>query len=315
LAAEATLQYHRLQISRLVETELKELGPRDPPDEPTTALIDAVLLLLGIHTAIDPLTWKKQRLLLRAPLLQRLIEFDPTTKDVTQVQVRAAVARWKQVGAAQDTMCAAATTLYKWIGAVLWARLELRTIAAITRQTGSNAVQQAIDSQQTELLEAIMRVDGFPTDLVDDKSQTLLHHVVIGLKSTEDFAELLLDAGVDVNYIDSKGKNVLHYAVENGNYGVLPKLMERGAQLDTRTSEGLNVLHIACKGNDVEMAAVLLRTKADVNAEVPGGKTALDMCGESEDAADMRELLIEAGGRTKAEIEESLKEPEPVWED
>merc|ERR1712216_86097 len=152
LAAEATLQYHRLQISRLVETELK------------------------------------------------------------------------------------------WLGAVLWARLELRTIAAITRQTGSNAVQQAIDSQQTELLEAIMRVDGFPTNVVDDKSQTLLHRVVIGLKSTEDFAELLLDAGVDVNYIDSKGKNVLHYAVENGNYGVLPKLMERGAQLDTRTSEGLNVL-------------------------------------------------------------------------
>jgi len=211
-------------------------------------------------------------------------------------------------------MCPASTTLHKWLGAVLWARLELRTIAGITRQTGSTAVQQAIDGKQTELLEAIMRVDGFPTHLIE-KSQTLLHRVVVGLESSDDFAELLIDAGVDVNAMDNQGQNVLHYAVQNGDYGVLPKLVERGAQWDIRNSEGLNVLHMACQGNDVEMAAVLIRTKADVNTEVPGGKTALDMCGDGDDAADLREFLIQAGGKTQAEIEESLKEPEPVWED
>ena len=160
-----------------------------------------------------------------------------------QVQVRAAVARWKQVGEAQDTMCPAATTLHKWLGAVLWARLELRTIAGITRQTGSKAVQQAIDGKQTELLEAIMRVDGFPTHLIE-KSQTLLHRVVVGLErwdlmplgavveskcvaSSDDFAELLIDAGVDVNAMDDQGQSVLHYAVQNGDYGVLPKLVSK----------------------------------------------------------------------------------------
>jgi len=315
IAAEATLQYHRLQISRLNENEVKQLGPRHPPDEPTLCLIDAVLLLLGVHTAIDPLPWKKQRQLLRAPLLQRLIEFDPTKDDVTQVQVRAAVVKWKQVGPVQEDMCAAATTLYQWLGAVLWARLELRNIASITRQTASTSVQKAIDGNQTKLLEGIMRVDGFPAQLIDDQNRTLAHRAVIGLESSGDFIELLLDAGVDVNALDNTGLNILQHAVLQGNFGLVPVLVEKGAQLDVRNSEGHNVLHMASNANDLEMAVVLLRAKASVNAEVPGGKTALDLCGDGEDAADIRDLLMQAGGMTQNDIIESQKVPEPVWED
>merc|ERR1712159_839171 len=125
LCAEALIEFHRLQIGRLTESEVTDLEPRAEPSEPNSLVIDAVLLLLQQQTAIDILPWKKKRTMLGAPLLQKVIEFDPTTNDVTQEVVRCAVTRWKKAGTMLDQMCAAAVTLHAWLGAILWARKDM----------------------------------------------------------------------------------------------------------------------------------------------------------------------------------------------
>ncbi|MBV8842246.1 MAG: ankyrin repeat domain-containing protein [Bryobacterales bacterium] len=57
--------------------------------------------------------------------------------------------------------------------------------------------------------------------------------------------KLLLDAGVDINAVDSRGQTALHGAAEKGSDNVIKFLAERGAKLDIKDKQGKTPLDAA----------------------------------------------------------------------
>lgn len=310
LCAEALVEFHRLQLGRLTESELLELEPRLEPPQATNLMIDATLLLLGSQTAIDILPWKQRRVLLGAPMLQRLIDFDPTSRDVTQETVRCAVACWKQAGEMRDQMCAAAMTLYEWMGAILWARKEMRAIAGITRQASFGGAVAAMKTGDQKLVQSILSVDQFDMTAADGTGQTMLHHVAENCQgSSAAFTELVLSAVVVqqddaqlsafVNLANQNGDSALHLAVAKGDAEMLGKLLGAGADVELVNGSTNTPLVIAAASQSVACAQMLLDAKADVNALTGSRHTALDACG---DCDEMRDLLVMAGGKVSTTL-------------
>jgi ankyrin repeat protein len=58
-------------------------------------------------------------------------------------------------------------------------------------------------------------------------------------------AEVLLDAGADVNARDARGRSALHAAAAQGYNDVVKYLVERGADLDAADNDGLKPVDAA----------------------------------------------------------------------
>ena len=90
------------------------------------------------------------------------------------------------------------------------------------------------------------------------------------LKDTPGIANLLIDAGADVEGIVDLGHNgvhPLHAAAFNGKPRMAALLIERGAMVDSRDSDGVTPLMLAAEKGYTEVAEVLLKAGADVKAE------------------------------------------------
>lgn len=85
-------------------------------------------------------------------------------------------------------------------------------------------------------------------------------------------AQLLIDAGADVQARSSDGFTPLLAAVRGGQTKLARLLLERGADIRA-TLSGTTALHLAARSNNLEMAQLLLAHGADVNAEDRYGDT------------------------------------------
>merc|ERR1711988_1065401 len=95
LTAEALLPYQRLQLGKLREEEVTQLEPRNEPEMANRCVITAVLTLLNELPIAEISLWKKCRQHLGAPLMQKVVDFDPTAKEVGMDQVREAIKLYK----------------------------------------------------------------------------------------------------------------------------------------------------------------------------------------------------------------------------
>eukprot|EP00658_Telonema_sp_P-2_P030108 TRINITY_DN2279_c0_g1_i5.p1 TRINITY_DN2279_c0_g1~~TRINITY_DN2279_c0_g1_i5.p1 ORF type:complete len:985 (+),score=167.18 TRINITY_DN2279_c0_g1_i5:272-3226(+) len=304
LTAEALTQFHRLQVGRLTESEVLELEPRLEPCRAISLVIDAVLLLLGHQTCIDMLPWQQRRTLLGAPLLQQVIDFDPTSRGLTQETVRSAVRCWKEAGTAREEMCAAAVVLHEWMGAALWARKEMRAVASITRQSSLQGLLSAMESQNLPLVQNILTVDHFNHIATFPDGKTILHKLAEVLDGNTDFTALILSAAeystdqdTFMNAGDADGNTALHMALSKGQAGMVQCLLDAGADIELLDSWGNTALVLAASQNLV-CVQVLLDARVDVNGMTLNQQTALDICEQE----DIRQVLIAAGAQTSAAL-------------
>lgn len=117
-----------------------------------------------------------------------------------------------------------------------------------------------------------------------------------------EIAELLLEAGADVNIEDDlSGMSPLTWAVREyeQNADFIKRLLEAGANVNARNGIGETALIYAVRSGRVRVIKQLLKAGADVNSRDNEGKTALDYAEGREKAAA---ILRAAGGKRGEEV-------------
>ena len=106
-----------------------------------------------------------------------------------------------------------------------------------------------------------------------------------------------LDAGVDVNSLDKRGRTPLHWA---STEKVIKKLIAKGSDLNAKDGRGMTPLHCyIIENKKTEEAKILLDAGAKVNATTSSGHTPLHYA-TSNNKFNFVDFLIQNGANTNA---------------
>ncbi|CAH0396015.1 unnamed protein product [Bemisia tabaci] len=101
-----------------------------------------------------------------------------------------------------------------------------------------------------------------------------------------------------INAVESDGRNLLHYSIENGHRDVVMFLLESGIDVTQSASDGSTVLHLAVSKKDEELVNAILKRANDmsrlnsfINAEKLDGITALHIAAKSGSSVITKTLL------------------------
>ena len=132
-------------------------------------------------------------------------------------------------------------------------------------------------------------------------SGTLLHSVIGNPHpKAARIAQVLIEAGADLNARDDDGRTPLHWVVSESDV-ILSRvqwLLEAGATVDARNNDGQTPLHKLAQVSDPgqikrspQLAAMLLAYGADPSASGHSGRTPLHYAAERDNTEVARELL------------------------
>jgi ankyrin repeat protein len=107
-------------------------------------------------------------------------------------------------------------------------------------------------------------------------------------------AELLLDAGVDIDATDGSHRTALIMALEMGHFGLVLLLIRRGADVNVIDAANGTALIMAAKSGVVRVVQIILDAGADVNAIDMTHRTALIIAAEMGNFGIAR-LLVDRG--------------------
>jgi ankyrin repeat protein len=144
-----------------------------------------------------------------------------------------------------------------------------------------------IDPGHHEKIREYLEEEDCNLSMTDSKGRSFFHYVAFeqDVTDTLEFAEFLLQNGLDVNCRDHRGSTPLHLALRGGSARekVILWLLEHGADVLATDNEGKTVLHEAANGFN-EYSSVfdkLIKAGADVNATDFTNRTALHMAAEN----------------------------------
>ena len=106
-----------------------------------------------------------------------------------------------------------------------------------------------------------------------------------------DVVEVLLDAGADVDKIESEGYSPLHDACVCGEAKIVKLLLAKSAKVNVRNDGGQTPLHLAIGKKNEEIVNLLLEAKAEMNIGDISGSTALHAAG-SAGSYEIMQLLL-----------------------
>jgi ankyrin repeat protein len=112
-------------------------------------------------------------------------------------------------------------------------------------------------------------------------------------------AQLLVDSGSDLSYVDREGGTLLHYAAFAGPPESVQMLLEKGLSIKARDNRGATPLHEAAASGSVAVMKMLIESGADLNEVCKEyGETALDIARKMEHQALVEYLEGIIGGST-----------------
>ncbi len=135
---------------------------------------------------------------------------------------------------------------------------------------------------------------GAEIECRDHNGRTPLYHALT--RGYLSLAELLVRQGANVNTAFGKRRQtLLHWAAEQGAYGVASFLLQHEADINSRRIDGITPLHLAARKGHTYLANLFLKNGADFDARANGDRIP-------------RDLAIRAGHQDLAKILEVAAE-------
>lgn len=144
-------------------------------------------------------------------------------------------------------------------------------------------------------LDEIMRLLdlGIPADCRNSYGWTAFMTAVWNGKDR--CADALVNAGADINALDTGGNSVLSHACIRNEPECIKRILKYGPNLDLCETNGDSPLYKAVKENNPECVKLLLDAGANVNKKGAGGWTPLHRASRQTGCDMCVKLLIEAG--------------------
>jgi ankyrin repeat protein len=131
---------------------------------------------------------------------------------------------------------------------------------------------------------------------IDGSEGSLLHSALWRSKENDSIALMLLDHGVNYNYVYECDSTPLHMAAENGCVTVVERLLSLGHMVDKKNISGCTPLHVA---SNKDVIRVLLAAGANANARDNHDWTPLHKAAEKGVAKGIN-LLLRSGANISA---------------
>ncbi|XP_062454738.1 B-cell lymphoma 3 protein isoform X2 [Rhea pennata] len=141
---------------------------------------------------------------------------------------------------------------------------------------GRTGAHLACEHRSARCLRELLAAPGAPPDLEARNYEGLTPlHVAVGAGAREP-AQLLLEAGADVDAADIKsGRSPLLHAVERGSLDMAQLLIQRGARVNAQSYAGCTALHAAAGRGLLALLRLLVRSGADCGLKNYHNDTAL----------------------------------------
>lgn len=94
-------------------------------------------------------------------------------------------------------------------------------------------------------------------------------------KGYKEMVQMFIDAGMDLNAKNEKGKTLLAVACEAENKEIIDLLFDNGIDINAQDETGQTLIPIACRSRDEEILKKLLDEGIDIDAQDENGQTLL----------------------------------------
>ena len=118
---------------------------------------------------------------------------------------------------------------------------------------------------------------GADIESINSKNMTPLLY----FNRTPEILRLLLNAGANIHAVDDQNASILSYLGRSNNQELVIELYHRGVNLSRRNNLGCTCLHFAASYNQPDMILTLLDLDVDVDIATNSGQTALHMASSS----------------------------------
>lgn len=160
-----------------------------------------------------------------------------------------------------------------------------------TPHEGNTPLHIALNGDEFEIANLLIDA-GVDINKKDNKQNTPLHIAIFG--ENEDISKLLINKGADINEKNSKGNTPLHTAVFIENTNILELLIEKGANINEKNSNGNTPLHEAVAESKIDILRVLIEKGANMNEKNNEGNTPLHLAIFENNIRSLK-LLIKKG--------------------
>mmetsp|Transcript_18750 Transcript_18750/g.47865 ORF Transcript_18750/g.47865 Transcript_18750/m.47865 type:complete len:384 (+) Transcript_18750:72-1223(+) len=195
------------------------------------------------------------------------------------------------------------------IGGVSVRQLARRDSKVVQMKKSSNVLQseqsaevsflQSADVGEHEAVLKYIQAKG-NINVCDDRQETVLHKVC-RMPPPEpsrwrELLQALKDGGIEINYMDKRGKTAIFTAAEYGRHDIVNWLITNGADINSLSNEWQTVLHQALVSNKPNVVRLLLSDQHmhkmdNINALDSAGRTALHIASFKADAEIVQLLL------------------------
>lgn len=156
----------------------------------------------------------------------------------------------------------------------------------------SATIDEAIAKGEIEVIKSLLAANPGAARAGTRPDMPPLHQAI--LRKRSEIALLLVEAGTDVNAVDSSERTPLHLCVERDLPDLVAPLAKAGADPDARDKNGWTPLHHAGAKDRVAVAVALIENGANLNIPSNLGGTPLHEAAASGSAAIVK-LFLDGG--------------------